>query len=874
MPPPVPLARAFERLLVALSLLTPPWQRDEWRAEWLAEFAAWRHVLAPAGRWHPTDVIRLIGYAAGAAWHVVWLWRRQWSLDMVWSDIKYSFRTLLRQRAFTATALLTLAAGIGTTTAMFTVVDAVLVRPLPYPASDRLALAWPRMSVSPQRLADVEPRHPGFEVLGGYSGWGFTLTGGAKAEEVSGARVTPAALRALGVRPVAGRLIDDADARPGSDQVALISDGLWQRRFARDPAAVGGPLLVDGHQFRILGVMPASFEFPNADADLWAPLTIDPSGGDYSANFATMIGRLAPGVSVQQASNRMRAYAESLRAADPKQYSARFVQLAVVVPLQDDLVRTIREPLVLLFAAVSLLLVIACANVANLLLARMASRTGEMAVRRALGANGARLGRQVLVESLVLAMIGGAAGIALAQWLVAELMPLAPVTLPFASHVGLDPRVLLFSVGVVLTSAVFFGVLPAWSAARSDIGSAMAGSRGADLATSRGRLRGALVFAEVALATLLVVSAGLLGRSFVRLSRVDFGFTPDHVLTMHVAAPDAKYGDDDRARAVMADVLAGVRAVPGVRAAGGIHLLPLTLNNWNPGVTVEGRPDSPQSEGDTNWRVVAPGYFDVMRIPLIAGRRLTPADNQRVDPVALVNEAFVREVLAGGPSLGRRIRTVFEGGRWATIVGVVGDVRQHKAAQASLPEIYRPFAQHPMTGMQLMLATTGDPAAIIGSVRAAVTSIDPDIAVEDEQPLTAVVDRALGGARFPFALAAAFALAAMTLGLVGVAGVLSFDVAQRRREIGIRLALGAAPSAIRRMFVARGLWLGAAGIAAGIVGALGTARVLGTLLYGVTPNDPLTLTVVSLVFAGVIVLASAVPASRAGRVDPIETLRG
>ncbi len=865
-------ARAFERGLRLLGALAPSWQREDWRNEWLAEFAAWRPRLAPAGTWRAGDLVHLLGYAAGAVWHVAWLWRREWSLDMLWSDAKYSLRSLLRQRAFTATALVTLAAGIGTVTAMFTVVDAVLIRPLPYPDPDRLALAWPEMSVSPKTLADLEARRPGFEALGGYSGWGFTLTGGARAEQVDGARVTPAALRALGVRPVAGRLIEEADAHVGSNDVALISDGLWLRRFGRDPAAVGAPLEVDGHPYRILGVMPASFEFPRAGMDLWAPLTLDASSPDYTANFATMVGRLPAGGSVAQANDEMRAYAESLRAADPKTYTDRFLRRAVVVPLHDQLVRNVRQPLVLLSIAVGLLLVIACANVANLMLVRMTSRTGELAVRRALGANAARLGRQVLVESLVLAVAGGAAGLVLARALVAWLMPLVPATLPFAGHVALDARVVVFSVGLVMACAVVFGVLPAWSAARTDIGAAMSGGRGADLAAGRGRVRTVLVFAEITVATLLAVSAVLLGRSFVRLSNVDFGFDPDHVLTLHVAAPDGKYSDDDHARVVMGDILAAVRGVPGVRAAGGIHLLPLTGNNWNPGVEVGGA--TAPFPGSVNWRVVTPGYFGVMHIPLVAGRDLQPTDDRRADPVAVVNEAFVRDVFGGGPAIGRRLRTFFEGGAWATVVGVVGDVRQHRADQAPLPEMYRPLAQHPMTGLQLMAATTGDPAAAAASVRAAIARVDPDIAVDGEQPMSAVVDHALGGARFPFALAAGFAGAAMTLGLVGVAGLLSFDVAQRRREIGIRLALGAAPSTIRGMIVARGLRLGAAGIAAGTVGALAGARVLRTLLYGVTPDDPLTFAVVALGFAVVIVLAAVAPAARAGRVDPIETLRG
>jgi putative ABC transport system permease protein len=851
----------MRRVLRRLSRLAPRWRRNEWLREWTAEIDA-------AGARQPVSL------AMGAAVHVVWLWRHEWSIDMMGSDIRYAVRTLVGRPAFALTVLVTLTLGIGATTAMFTIVDAVMLRALPYPRPDRLVAVWPGMSVSPHVIDQMSQRREGLDAVGAYSGWGFTLTGGTQAEAVSGARVTPQLLALLGVRPILGDWFSDDAVRPGNDRVVLIGEGLWRRRFGGDPAAVGRRLAIGGVDFTIAGVMPASFEFPARRSEIWAPVIIDSSRDDFDANFLRVIGRLSENLTPAGAQERMRAYARELHDQFPKQFGGRFVDQAEVAPLHLELVRDIRKPLLLLLVAVGVLLLIACANTAHLLLARSRSRETEIAVRASLGAGRLRLVRQLLVESLILAGVGGVAGLLLASWLVGIFVPLVPDLPQISRAVVIDARVAAFVALLIVGCAVVFGLMPALQLSKSNVSAALASGRGGGRSPHRSSAGRTLVWAEVALATLLVVSAALLTRSFVHLTRVDLGFDPKPVLTLRASAPAFRYREDAQIRTLFADILDRVRAVAGVQAAGAIHLLPLTGDNWNPGVKIDAWPEAEQYQQDVNWRAVTPDYFRAMHIPSREGRAFDETDDDRMMPVAIVNEAFVRTVFRGRPALGQRVRTAFEGkNSWATVVGVVGDVRQHSVDQAPLPEMYRPFAQHPVTGMRLMVRVAGDPDAIAPAVRAAVASVDADIAIDDLQPMSSVVDHALGGARLPLVLATMFSLVAMALGVTGVAGILSFDVAERRGEIGLRLALGAPPASIRRLFLRRGLRLGAAGVVAGAIAAVGLAGLLRSLLFGIDPADPATIGMVSAVFLAVIAGASYIPAHRAARVDPLTTLR-
>jgi putative ABC transport system permease protein len=859
--PRVARRRRVDSIFRGLSRLAPRWRRDDWLGEWLAEIEA-------------AGATRIASLVFGAFAHVVWLWRHEWSIDMIGTDVRYALRTILRRPAFALTVTMTIAVGIGATTAMFTIVDAVLLRALPFPQADRVAAIWPRVTFSPHELDDAQRPRDAFEAIGAYSGWGFTLTGGTAAEAIDGARITPQLLPVLGVQPIVGRWFDATTVQPGRDRVALIGEGLWRRRFGGDPAAVGGRLMIEGEAYTVVGVMPASFEFPARRSEIWAPITIDPSTGDYNANFAQLIGRVTRGVSVEAANSRMRVYADELHRSRPKEFGTNFLERAVVVPLQSQLVLTVQKPLWLLLVAVGVLLIIACANTAHLLLARSGSREGEIAIRAALGATRPRIIRQLLVESLVLAIAGGAAGILFAHWLVGVFLPFVPDLPQISRAAVIDPRVMGFTVLVVLSCATLFGLTPALQASRTDVHAVLGSSRGGGRSPRRARIGRALVWAEVALATTLVVSAALLGRSYVHLTAVDLGFAPDRVLTLRVSAPEFRYREDDQLRVLFDDVLQRLRRVPGVVAVGAIHLLPLTPDNWNPGVRVDGVPEADQYQPDVNWRVVTPDYFRTMGIPTRTGRLLTDADDQRATPVAIVNDAFVHAVFHDRSAVGQRIRTGFEAkGTWTTVVGVVGDVRQHSVDQPSLPEIYRPFAQHPLSSLRVMVRVTGEAGAAGLAARAAVAEVDRDIAIADLQPLAAVVDHALGGAKLPLILSALFSTAAMALGVIGVAGILSFDVAERRAEIGLRLALGARPAEIRRQFLARGLRLGVAGVAAGSFVALGVGGVLRSLLFGVSPTDPATIVAVSGTFVLVIAAGAYIPARAASRVDPLNTLR-
>ena len=849
------------RLLRALSRLAPPWRRDDWLREWSAELGA---AGAP----------RSVSLAIGAAVHVLWLWWHEWSLDLVGSDVRYALRRLVARPAFTATVLGTLALGIGATTAMFTIVDAVMLRPLPYPAADRVVAIWPQISLSPHLVEDVQRPREGVGMIGAYSGWGFTLTGGTQAETVDGARITPELLRVLGVPPMTGQWLPLGAGRPGEDHAVLIGEGLWRRRLGGNPGVVGARLSIEGEDYTIAGVMPAAFEFPSRHSELWAPIQIDPARPDYNANFARLVGRLPEGASPVTAEERMRAYAIELGRIFPKQFTDRLIARLTVTPLQWQLVRDIRKPLVLLLVAVGVFLVIACANTAHLLLATSASRVTEIALRTALGANRLRLLRQLLVESATLAAAGAAAGLLLAYWLVAVFAPLVPDLPHISRAVVIDPRVVGFTVVLALGSALLFGLAPAMQSSASQAAPALTTGRGGSPSGRRSTLGRTMVAVEVALATTLAMSAALLGESFLHLTRVDLGFRPEGVLTFRASAPEFRYQSPDELRALFDQMISRLRSLTGVEAVGAIHLMPLTLDNWNPGVTIDGWSEAEQYQRDVNWRLVTPDYFRAMGIALRAGRGFDGADDQRGLPVAVVNDAFARDVFRGRNPLGQRIRTAFEGkSTWATVVGVVGDVRQHAVDQAPLPEMYRPFAQHPLSSMRLMLKATGDPTALAAAARSMTASVDRDIAIDELQPLPDVVDHALGSARLPLVLAVILSVLAMALGVTGIAGVLSCDAADRRPEIGLRLALGATPAGIARSFLSRGLQLGLAGIAAGAIAALALGGLLRSLLFGVDPADPLTIGLVALAFLAVIVVAAYVPASRAASADPLKSLR-
>ena len=854
------------RLLRWLSRAVPSWRRDEWLREWEGELAG-----------HTGPAARRRTVAAGAAAHIAWLWSHEWRLDMLPSDIRFAIRSLVRARGVTLAALATLALGIGATAAMFSVIDAVLLRSFDYPQSGRLVAVWPAFSVSPRAIAErnlVFGHDALFETVGAYSGWGFTLTGGDGAEPVEGARVTPALLRALDVQPLFGRWLADGEGSAGRDRVALIGEGLWRRRFGADPAVVGRDIAINGQPYEIAGVMPARFRFPSNDSEVWLPILVQPEEEGYDANYAIRVARLASGVTVEEADARLRVEAERLQRERPTAAGGRLIERARVVPLRDHFVRDVRQPLLLLFGAVALLLLLACANIANLMLTRAAARDTEMALRSALGADRGRLVRQLLVENLVLAVGGGLAGIAVAYGLVQMLAPMAPADIPNLDRASVDLRALAVAIGAAIGSTLIFGVVPAIRASRTNL-RPLLGSRGTGGSASSARVRATFAYAQIAIATLLALGAGLLGRSFVNLTQVQLGFEPARVLALRVAAPSFTYAEPAQVARVFDDILDRASALPAVEAAGLIQLLPLTGGNWDPGVEVEGLSADQQFDGAVNWRTITPDYFRAMGMPVIRGRALDARDQDTSQQVAVVNETFARVVFGGQDPIGRRIRTGFEpAGVWATVVGVVGDVRQHAVDRAPNPELYRPFAQHPVSAMWMLARTAGAPLDAAADVRAVIAGIDRDIAVSEIAPMTSVVDRALGGTRLPMLLASGLSVVALAIGLLGIAGVTAFDVGQRRSEIGIRLALGEPPARVRHTFLRGAARLGAAGVFTGLALLSGASRLLETMLFGVAPADPPTVAAICAVALLAVIAASYLPARAASRIDPIRTLRG
>ena len=794
-------------------------------------------------------------------------------LETLGQDLRYGARLLARSPGFTAAAVLTLALGIGANTAIFSVADAVFLRPLPFAEPERLTAIWldaTDSSVSKAQYAEVRAAKS-FEDVAAYSAWGFSLTGAGEPEQLKGARVTTNLFRLLGIRPALGRGFIPEEGTPGRGRVAVLGHGLWHRRFAADPQIAGKAITLNGEKYTVVGVMPAGFHFPERDfSDLWLPLTMDPAGEDYNVGYLLEVGRLAPGVSTARATAEVREIVRRLRKDDPE---AEGLAESRVVPLQSELAGDLRPALLVLLAAVGFVLLIACVNVANLLLARASVRQQEIAVRLALGAGRSRLLRQLLTESVLLAGLGCAAGVLFAMVGVGPLAEGFLAGAPRLNEVAVDGRILLFSIALSLAAGLLFGLVPALRSSAPDLQSGLKeGGRSGGGNPARQRLRSALVVTEIALALVLVAGAGLLIQSLWRLYRVDPGFRADNVLSFRLSLPSARYAEDPQVRAFYESVLERLAGLPGVLSAGAVHLTPLGGSNWNPSLRVEGR--AGKVLGSVDWRVATPGYFRTVGIPLLAGRAFDGSDRADASGVALVNQTFARRVFPGESPLGRRINTGFEGkDEWVTIVGVIGDVKHHGLAVPPEPEMYRPFAQNPIGSMTVMLRTSSDPLGVAADARKAVWDLDGDVPVSEVQPLEDVVAKSMAQPRSVTALLAVFAGIALLLGAVGIYGVMAYAVAHRRHEIGIRMALGARRGDVLRLILVQGAVLALLGLLAGLPLTAAATRLLRSLLFGIAPTDPLTLAGVSLLLALVALLASYLPARRAMEVDPVQALR-
>ena len=793
-------------------------------------------------------------------------------------DLRHALRMLRRSPGFTVVAALTLALGIGINTTIFSGISALLLEPLPYANSESLVdfrPAGPSAGTSKAMLVELRERLRSFDAIASYNLWTFTLTGEGAAERLAAVRATGNLFDVLGLSPLLGRTLLPADSDPGAERVVVLSYGFWQRHFGGDARVVGRTLQLSqgssGGPTQVVGVMPPDFAFPTATAELWAPNPLDATGGDYNTTYLELLGRLAPGVDVTAAEREVTATFAALCAEDPA-CDQNALENARVLPLREALVGNVRPILLLLLGAVGFVLLIACANVANLLLARAATRERELAIRTALGAGRSRIARQFLTESLAIAAVGGALGIFAAVWGSGLLRAALPAQLLGAADIRVDVRVLAFTGAAVLLAAVLAGVFPAVSATGTNPNEALMSRGAAGAQRARRRALGTLVVAEFALALVLTVGAGLMIRSFANLSAEDPGFARAGVLSLQVSPPSTY--DGPASRRFWRELLDRVDALPGVESAGAIHLLPLGIGNWVNPLIIEGRP-LPDGEPPRliDWRSTTPGYFETLRIPLLRGRLFSDGEHEAGERVVLVNETAATQYFSNEDPVGRRVRTpTFEGDDWATLVGVVGDTKDQTLAEPARPQMYRLHA--PFTaGMTLMVRTAADPLQLAGPIREIVRTIDDDVAVGDVQPLAQVAADSIAQPRLLTGLLFGFGMLALLLGAVGLYGVMAYGTVQRTREFGVRLALGARTGQVLGLVARDAVRLAGMGVAVGLAGAFALTRLLESQLYGVTPIDPIVFAGAALLLAAVALAAALAPALRAARTDPMEALR-
>ncbi|HEX6183709.1 MAG TPA: ABC transporter permease [Pyrinomonadaceae bacterium] len=807
-------------------------------------------------------------------------------------DFRYGARVLALRPWFTAVAVVTLALGIGANTAVFSLVSAVFVRPLKYREAERLVMVWEsapaagfaRDDVAPANYADWKAQNRVFEDVAAVRQTTFDLTGGGgEPEKLFGYGVGANFFPVLGVEPALGRAFHADEDRPGAPRTVVLSHGLWQRRFGADPSVVGSDVLLDGEKYTVVGVMPKGFQFESPGVDVWTPMALTPEQwADRDGHYLSVVARLKPGVTVAQAGADMKAIMARIAEAYP---AAAAGVSAEVVPVREYLAGGSRASLMLLLAAVAMVLLIACANVAGVLLSRAAARRKEIAVRAALGASRWRIVRQLLAESVLLGGAGGALGLLLAMWAFAFLGQLVPAGMREMAEPRLDLSVLCFTLGVSLVAGVAFGLAPALQASRIDLNDALKQAGGRGGAGAGRRLRGAFVVSQVALSLVLLVGAGLLFRTLHRLRDQYAELRPESVLTAMTLLAGNRYGEPARRADFYDRVLERVRALPGVEAAAYTTAVPLTRKGGSNGLSLEGRDNGPGATWNANHRQVSPGFFRAMGLALREGRDFDERDDAGSTAVAAVNETMARSYWPGESALGKRFKTGAPDSKepWLTIVGVVADVRQMGADVPVKAEMYVPIRQAApfwksapysfFTPRDIVIRASVPPASLAPAVRAAVGEIDPNQPVAGVRTMDEVLGRETAQRRVGLTLLAAFAGLALLLSALGIYGVLAFFVVQHTPEIGVRVALGARPSDVLRLVVGRGMKLALAGVGVGLVGALALTRLMKSLLFGVSAADPLTFVGVALLLAAVALLACLVPARRATKVDPMVALR-
>jgi predicted permease len=804
-------------------------------------------------------------------------------MDKLFGDVRYAFRNLIKRPGFTLVAVATLALGIGANSVIFSAINALLLKPLPFPNEDRVMSIWdknPSRGVEHNEVAmanylDLKAQNHSFDQLALYRWWSANVTGGDSPERVQGFLVTGNFMDVLGAKPMLGRTFVEQENQPGKDAVCLITYSLWQRRFGGDPNIVNKPITLNSISRTVVGVMPPHFNFPKG-ADIYAPIALTPelmkSRGSHSYY---LLGKLKPGVTQQAA----QADIDTITGRLEKQYPDTNSGLgASVIPVLADTVRHYDRALWVMMGAVGFVLLIACANVANLMLARASGRQKELALRAALGASRWRIVRQLLTESAIVALIGGLLGVFIAFWGIDLLRGANPADAakyaPGWDQLGINLPVLGFTIGLSLLSGLVFGLAPALQVSKPNLNDALK-EGGRQGSSGSNRLRSSIVVFEIALSLVLLVGAGLLTRSFMSLLKTDPGFKPDHLITANLILPAAKYKDDPSRAAFYTDLVQRVQAVPGIQSAALVNYIPLGGANSSDDFLIEGQPEpAPNQENEGRYRVCTPDYFETMGIPVLKGRAFTNQDKAGAPPVAIVNETLAKKHWPNGDAIGKRIRFYgpLDRNPWIEIVGIAQDVR-HDLNTPITPDFYLPHAQDPWNAMIVVARTRVDPASMSAAIRQQVWAIDKDQPVFDIKTMEEVRSISIALYSFSSVMLAIFAGVALLLAAVGIYGVMAFAVTQRTQEIGIRIALGAQTPDVLKLVLRNGMGLALIGVGIGLLGAVGLTRFLSGLLVGVSSTDLITFSVVTLTLLAAALLACYVPARRATKVDPLVALR-
>ena len=807
-------------------------------------------------------------------------------METILQDIRYGLRVLLRRPAFTIVAVATLALGIGANTAIFSVVNAVLLRTLPYHEPERLVALWETSSQHDQEVnnrnevamgnfLDWRTQQSAFDEIAALTYANVNLTGVAEPERIQGAVVTTNLFSLLGVQPGTGRGFLAEEEKPESPRTVIVSNELWQRRFGSDPDLVGKTLTLNGNQVTVVGIMPPAFEFEfpiTRQVEMWLPMRIAASNTDRQSHYLYVVGRLSRGVSVEQAQAGMNVLISQLQQQYPKTNSDRG---ANVVPLHQQLVGNVQPYLRVLFAAVGFVLLIACANVASLLLARVTARHKEVAIRMAIGASRWRVIRQLLTESILLSTLGGVAGLLLAYWETDLLVALTPPDVPRLGEIGLHGPVFAWTLGISIITGVLFGLAPALGASKPDLNESLKEGGRSIAGPGRSRMRNLLVVSEIALALILLIGAGLMIKSFARLQHVSPGFDPKNLMTMNISLPRQKYRENQQISSFFDQLLERVRSVPGVETVGGIDPLPMSGSDGTTGFVVEGAP--PRAVGDrpeVGERTITPDYFLTMRIPLLKGRAFNERDREDAPRAVIVNQALANRFWPNEEAIGKRLgfRSA-DPQLWHEVVGIVGNVKHRRLDADPKPELYFPYSQYPGNFMTLVARTSADPLNAIPAIRNQVLALDPDQPVFDIKTMDERLSKSVAVSRFIMFLLGVFAALATLLAAVGIYGLMAYTVSQRTHEIGVRMALGAGAADVVSLVLKQGLKLVLAGVGIGVAGSLALTRLMESLLFEVSATDPLTFALISAVLTGVALAACFVPARRATRVDPMIALR-